>query len=157
MDAAFVKPISKADLIEFYNTYFSPSSQSRARISVHLHARNTPALDKEIIELLQKANLEDVPAKQRQSLDFLEKYLKETVQLEDSKVAAIIADAEKAGLKPVTSEDDAKAGDIASGSDAVNKATVIEDIRAFKSGLMASAGAQPVKDLSEFEDTDAKL
>jgi len=157
LDAAFVKPISKADLIEFYNTYFSPSSQSRARISVHLHARNTPALDKEIIELLQKANLEDVPAKQRQSLDFLEKYLKETVQLEDSKVAAIIADAEKAGLKPVTSEDDAKAGDIASGSDAVNKATVIEDIRAFKSGLMASAGAQPVKDLSEFEDTDAKL
>jgi insulysin len=152
-----VKPITKADLIEFYNTFFSPSSPTRARLSVHLHARNTPAMDKHIIELLQKANLHDVPPQHRQSLDFLEKYLKETAQLDDSRVASIIADAEKAGLKPLTSEENAKPGDIVNGSDAVNKATVIEDIRAFKAGLLASAGAQPVRDLSEFEDTDAKL
>lgn len=34
---------------------------------------------------------------------------------------------------------------------------VIKDVRDFKAGLVASAGARPVKDLSEFEEIDSKL
>lgn len=37
------------------------------------------------------------------------------------------------------------------------EAVVIEDVRDFKARLNVSAGARPVKDLSEFEDLDAKL
>ncbi|KAI1854932.1 hypothetical protein JX265_002571 [Neoarthrinium moseri] len=34
---------------------------------------------------------------------------------------------------------------------------IVEDVRVFKSRLVASAGARPFKELSEFEDSDAKL
>jgi insulysin len=34
---------------------------------------------------------------------------------------------------------------------------VIDDVRAFKSKLAVTPGPQPVKDLSEFEETDSKL
>jgi insulysin len=34
---------------------------------------------------------------------------------------------------------------------------IIQDVRNYKSGLVASAGARPIKDISEFEDTDSKL
>lgn len=37
------------------------------------------------------------------------------------------------------------------------EAEVIENVRAFKAGMPLSAGAQPVKDLSEFEDLEPKL
>ena len=35
--------------------------------------------------------------------------------------------------------------------------TVIEDVPKWKTSLPVSAGAKPVKDLSEFEETEAKL
>jgi insulysin len=34
---------------------------------------------------------------------------------------------------------------------------IIEDVRDYKARLVASAGARPARELSEFEDTDAKL
>jgi len=34
---------------------------------------------------------------------------------------------------------------------------VITDVRKFKAGLLVSAGPRPVKDISEFEELDAKL
>lgn len=34
---------------------------------------------------------------------------------------------------------------------------IIEDVRDYKSRLVASAGARPFKELSEFEDLDSKL
>lgn len=37
------------------------------------------------------------------------------------------------------------------------KATVIEDVRAYKASLVASAGARPARDISEYEEIDAKL
>lgn len=37
------------------------------------------------------------------------------------------------------------------------KPWVIDDVRAFKSKLGVTPGPQPVRDLSEFEETDSKL
>jgi insulysin len=37
------------------------------------------------------------------------------------------------------------------------KPWVIDDVRAFKSKLAVTPGPQPVRDLSEFEETDSKL
>lgn len=43
------------------------------------------------------------------------------------------------------------------GISAVASAEEITDVRVFKASLTASSGARPAKDLSEYEDTDAKL
>lgn len=40
---------------------------------------------------------------------------------------------------------------------AESEATVIEDVRAYKAGLAASAGARPARDVTEYEEIDAKL
>ncbi|KAL2694046.1 hypothetical protein Neosp_000616 [[Neocosmospora] mangrovei] len=51
-------------------------------------------------------------------------------------------------------DEEAPAGDVPS---AVSTAVEITDVRVFKANLPASSGARPVKDVSEYEDTDAKL
>jgi insulysin len=52
----------------------------------------------------------------------------------------------------------AEAPDVsANGKTAIDEAIEIEDVYAFKASLAATPGARPVKDLSEYEDTDAKL
>lgn len=47
-DVEHIEPITKADMLEFYRTYFLPSSPSRAKTSVHMVA---------------KASAEDIAAK----------------------------------------------------------------------------------------------
>uniref|UniRef100_A0A0B7KQI2 Peptidase M16 N-terminal domain-containing protein n=1 Tax=Bionectria ochroleuca TaxID=29856 RepID=A0A0B7KQI2_BIOOC len=154
-DAAHVKALTKAQILEFYKTYISPSSPNRARISVHLHARGASELDTKIIALLQQAGLEDVPEEQRQCIDILEKYLTKDLGRPADQVSLIVSEARECGLKRAVSG--TETGDIANGSTAVRSAVEITDVRAFKSGLLASSGARPVKDFSEFEDKDSKL
>ena len=54
-------------------------------------------------------------------------------------------------------------GSVQSKDDAVvegevrSKTVVIEDVKAFKASMPLSAGVRPVKDLSEFEELEAKL
>jgi insulysin len=150
-----VKALTKAQILEFYKTYISPSSPTRARISVHLHARGASELDTKIIALLQQAGLEDVPEEQRQCIDLLEKYLTKDLGLPADQVSSIVSEARESGLKRAVSG--TETGDIANGSTAVSSAVEITDVRAFKSGLLASSGARPVKDFSEYEDRDSKL
>ena len=50
-----------------------------------------------------------------------------------------------------------KADEEPSAGDAVATAQEVTDVRLYKAGLTASSGARPVKDISEYEDTDAKL
>lgn len=120
-----------------------------------MHARGAGELDTKIIKLLLQAGLEDVPAEQRQSLDLLEKYLKEEAKMAEDNVSSIMDKAKECGLKPAAP--DAESLSMVNGAVAVNQATEITDIRRFKSGLLASLGARPVKDLSEYEDLDSKL
>lgn len=142
-------------MIEFYNKFFSPSSSSRARISVHLHARGAGKLDLKIIDLLQSLELKDVPQEKRQSLDLLDNYLKEELGLPDGKRDSITSQAKELGLGQTTQ--DSVPGATTNGVSAVAAAQEIIDVRQYKAGLLASLGARPVKDLSEFEETDAKL
>lgn len=159
LEASEVKPLTKADMVEFYKTYISPSSPHRARISVHLHAQGAGELDTKVIKVLKGAGLLDVPPEQRQSLDLLEKHIKEKTPLEEDKIASIMSDLKEAGLTQAAPEEDLDEtpGDIAHGSNAINEATEIKDLRRFKAGLMTSSGAHPVKDISEYWDPDSKL
>jgi insulysin len=155
LDADQIKLITKTDIEEFYNKYFSPVSTSRARISVHLHARGAGELDNKIINLLKKSGLEDVPAEKRQSVELLTGHLKEERKMPDSQARTIISQAKELGLKQAV--EGAEAGSALHGAPAVESATEITDVRRFKASLLASAGARPVKDLSEYEEVDAKL
>jgi insulysin len=122
---------------------------------VHLHARGAGGLDTKVIEILSKAGLHSVPAEARQSIDLLERHLKDTLNLLKDVTGPIIAEAKGAGLKRIVSDD--HPGSTSSGSTVVVSATEITDLRRFKSGLIVSQDARPVKDLSEFEEVDAKV
>ena len=137
---------------DFYNQYFSPASTKRARISVHLHARGAGEADTKIADALAKLGLNDVPVEKRQSVDTLRQHLKDDRKLPDEEVDSIVSQAKTAGLKQAVEGLDA-----GSGGASLENAVEITDLRQFKSGLQASAGARPVKDLSSFEELDAKL
>lgn len=140
---------------EFYKQYFSPASKQRTRVSVHLHARGAGELDLKIIELLQKMNLNDVPTEKRQNLELLESHLKTQSGLSEEDVTKILAEAKETGLKqsPTTEEEAAVTADLTAVEDAVE----VTDISRYRSSMPASAGPTPAKDLSEFEENEAKL
>ncbi|KAI4229441.1 MAG: hypothetical protein L6R36_000895 [Xanthoria steineri] len=42
MDVANVKPVTKQDMVDFFNHYIHPTSPARAKLSVHMIAQSTP-------------------------------------------------------------------------------------------------------------------
>ncbi|KAK2122190.1 hypothetical protein NOF04DRAFT_1197537 [Fusarium oxysporum II5] len=50
-----------------------------------------------------------------------------------------------------------KADEEPSPGDAIKTAEEITDVRLYKASSTASSGARPIKDISEYEDTDVKL
>lgn len=99
-DAAAVKSLTKAEMVEFYTTYIIPTSSQRAKLAVHLVAQGVSKKTEEAT--VTDGETEKIPGN---------------------------------GTEP----------------------HLIENVRDFKAGLVASAGARPIKELSEFEDFDAKL
>lgn len=142
-------------MIDFYNVFLSPSSGSRARLSVHLHARGGGELDLKVTDLLRTSGLDDVPKEKRQSLDALGSCLEEKAGMSRSERESIISQAKSLGLSQTsaTAEQGARQGK----ASAMESAQVITDVRQYKAGLVASQGARPVKELGEFEESDAKL
>lgn len=63
------------------------------------------------------------------------------------------------GIKSAPAKDEAKSQKPAQAREAEEKnpAVIIDDVRAWKASLPASKGPRMVKDLSEFEDFEAKL
>ncbi|KAK2595763.1 metalloprotease [Conoideocrella luteorostrata] len=96
-DAAYVKTLARSEMRQFFNTYLSPSSTTRGRISVHLRARGAGEVDTKM------------------------------------------------------------ANGLTNGISAVDSAQEITDVRQFKAGLLPSPGPRPAKEISEFEESDAKL
>lgn len=41
-DVAYIKPLKKSDMVEFFNHYIHPTSPSRAKLSVHMIAQSSP-------------------------------------------------------------------------------------------------------------------
>ncbi|TFB05329.1 Putative zinc protease [Trichoderma ghanense] len=153
-DAAHVKPLTKADMVSFFDEYFSPFSSSRARLSVHLCARGSDERDSKVVELLKESGLEDVSKEDRASLDLLEGHLKTRQSISEEKRASLLSKAKELGLPQASPDLLETPSNIAS---AVDSAVEITDGRLYKAGLRASSGARPVKDIAEFEETDSKL
>jgi insulysin len=141
-------------MLSFFDKYFSPSSSSRARLSVHLYARGSSELDTKVVDLLKNLGLEDVPKENRASLDLLEGHLKTGQSIPDDKRTSLLSQAKELGLPQKSPETEGAASD---GISAVDSAIEITDGRQYKAGLQVSSGARPVKDLTEFEEADSKL
>lgn len=142
-------------MIEFYNSYVHPSSTTRARLSVHLMARGAGKLDTKVIEVLKENGVEDVPQEKRQSVHLLRGYLQGEKKISSDALESVVEEIKKLGLSQAD-QDEAAIGS-ANSISAVDAAQEITDVRQFKAGLLASSGARPVKQISEFEETDAKL
>lgn len=52
-DVSHLKPLTKSDLIEFFNRYIQPTSPSRAKLSIHMIAQSSP---KEVAGNISPAN-----------------------------------------------------------------------------------------------------
>lgn len=141
-------------MLSFFDKYFNPSSNSRARLSVHLYARGSSELDSKVVDLLKNLGLDDIPKESRASLDLLEGHVKKEQSVSDDQRASLLSQAKELGLPQTSPETEGAATD---GVSAVDSAVEITDGRQYKAGLQASSGARPVKDLTEFEEADSKL
>ncbi|KAE9367559.1 LuxS/MPP-like metallohydrolase [Stipitochalara longipes BDJ] len=119
-DAAQVKKLTKADMIEFYKHFIHPSSPARSKLAVHMKAQSSSP---------DTSAVKEVVGKGLKVLGLNKDHKDE----EDGEVASV--EVEGNGTTPY----------------------IITDVREFKSMLQVSAGPQPVKHISEFEDLDSKL
>lgn len=63
-DVAHLRPLTKSDLVEFFNRYIHPTSPTRAKLSVHLIAQATPkVLAGDISETEQKSKVTSLVVK----------------------------------------------------------------------------------------------
>lgn len=114
-----------------FRYYIAPTSPARAKLAIHLYAKGVSG--------------DSSPS--------------ETAVLTLPKVAQIV---EKgiSMLRLGSSVDRATDENNSAANPADEKSHnlyIIEDVRDYKSRLAVTAGPQPMKDLSEFEDIDAKL
>ena len=158
-EAELIKSLTKADMVEFYNTYIDPASPRRARISVHLHAQRASMLNDKVIGVLRGADLTNVPLEQHQSFDLAEKHIRRKTSSGDKNVTFTIKGPKEVGLPQAGPEEDSNktTGDIAQCSDAINNACEIKNIPDFRASLMTSAGAHPVKDMAAYWDPNLTL
>ncbi|KAK4541096.1 hypothetical protein LTR36_008321 [Oleoguttula mirabilis] len=195
-DVENIEPLTKEDMLEFFRSYFLPSSPTRAKASVHLiaqasaediAAKTDPAEQKErlagvLAQVLGQLGVEVDNATLVKKLDKVDVaggdtagmlgavggYLKETAGVAADQIEQVMQQGQAVlaqvlpslgiSTKPTAPEVD---GEVAVNGDAAtekaSKTVLIEDVPAFKASMPLSAGAKPVKDLSEFEELESKL
>jgi len=132
-DAEHIQKLTKQDMLEFFLHYIAPNSPARAKLAIHLHARGVSEVSTPIEKVPSEVSVTEVNGTVEKGIDRL-KIGSKSEELTNGYTpngSAIKA----AGPKPY----------------------LIENIRDFRSRLVVSAGPQPVKDLSEFEELDSKL
>jgi insulysin len=177
-DAAHLTPLTKEDILKFFDAYISPTSSTRAKLSVQLHAQNTASsiienaspeeqstiLTTALTKLFAAHNIDtDTEALgkrlrgRRLSLsdpapmaEAVTTYLTEDAKVEGEKAREVVQQGLVA-LGGATSKEEKK--EVAGGREPV----VIEDVHAWKASLVVDAGAQAVRPLSDFEDIESKL
>lgn len=187
IDVANLKPLSKQDMIDFFNHYIHPTSPSRAKLSVHMVAQLSPkevagnvsaAEQKEkLLNLLRKylmsvgVNAEGekltkrfesvnvAGGEQKAIVAAISSYLEEDAQVPQEHSKAVVEQGQQllgTVLPSLGIEVKVEEADVPS-APKVKETTFIEDAFDYKSRLTVSEGPRPVRDLSEFEDAEAKL
>ena len=192
-DVAHLKPLTKAELIEFFNRYIHPTSPSRAKLSIHMIAQASPkALAANISDAERKSKVigllgkyltstgidvdMDVFSQRFESVDVasgdcggivecIKTYLNDDAQAQKDQISQIIEQGEQL-LKTTLPSLGVDIPPLLNGAEEPAdlppvppmKATLyIKNVYEYKAALPVSAGARPVTDLREFEETTPKL
>lgn len=160
-------------MVNFFSQYISPLSPERAKVSVWMTAQATSDVStSQISELVKTLDLDSTERESQAATDLqarlsaaghdeekevegLKDYLLHELKVAEDKIDVATAawrklSAQTNGVASTHEEADPPS---LNGS----KIVFIEDARDFKARLPVSAGARPVKDLSEYEELDAKL
>lgn len=177
-NAEHVKALTKEEVVEYYKKYIDVASPTRAKLIVQLFAQGN-AKSKAKIDALINTNLSGETAETKEAVRSaimqpelrgdaaaLRKYLGSDLKLAEDKIEAILAVAGDPATEPKETEEgeavhgEEKEGDLASNGTenaAKQQPTLITDVRAFKASLVASAGARPARDITEYEEMNGKL
>ena len=190
MDVAHIKPLTKDQMINFFEYYIHPQSPARAKLAIHMVAQSSPKVAagqmspeekmEKLLSLLGKyltSTGVDVDAgklrDQFQSCDVpggdqkgiiaaLLKYLKD-VGVPENQLQQILEQVQQLlatvlpslGIEvhPVAEDGAAELPKVPP----MKATTYVENVHDYKAALAVSAGARPVTDLKDFEDTEPKL
>ncbi|KAF3769957.1 hypothetical protein M406DRAFT_248220 [Cryphonectria parasitica EP155] len=171
--ASQVKQLTKQEMVDFFDHYISPTSPARAKLSVWMVAQATSDVStKQISELVKTLDLDsseresqaatDLQARlsaaghdEEKEVEGLKEYLLHDLKVAEAKIDAAVEVWRK--LSPTA--DGVQGAHEEHNPPSLNGTTIsfIEDPRDFKARLPVSAGARPVKDLTEYEELDPKL
>lgn len=173
-DADHIRPLTKTDMIEFFNEYIHPSSPSRAKLAVYLEAQaKSDVSTKEISELIKMLEIDEATSAKaatdlqarlsaadhdvEKEITGLQDYLLHDLKVPEGKIEA----ASTAWRKIHAKHGPGNGNDVVENAEppSANGTTpiFIDDVRSFRASLPASNGAKPLKDLSVYEDLEAKL
>lgn len=171
-------------MITFFARFISPSSSTRAKLSVHLVAQakpKEPSADEKKSNALSifsnileqekivsdisslKSNITDTADPTGLSLsEAIISYVNSELKLPQEQSEKIVDEVKAAlGVADVDSKLEdltvLQNGDVDKAIKAQPRPVLITDVHAFKAGLQLSIGIQPVKDLAEFVEDSAKL
>ncbi|KAL2188482.1 LuxS/MPP-like metallohydrolase [Thermothelomyces heterothallicus CBS 203.75] len=171
-DADHIRPITKADMIEFFNEYIHPNSPSRAKLAVYLEAQaKSDVSTKEISQLIKTLEIDEAASAKAASdlqarlsaadhdvekeVAGLRDYLLHDLKVPEGKIDAASEAWRKIHAKHGPGNDVVKDAEPPSANGTTP--VFIDDVRSFRASLPASNGAKPLKDLSVYEDLEAKL
>lgn len=164
-DAANLRTLSKADLVAFYRQYIDPKSATRAKLVISLIAQSNPfitTLKKELqdagvtvdadrfVSAFDEVEMKVVDKEQIEYV--VNNFLATDLKMSQPDIESAMKKLEKS-INSHLEEMRLDSGDDEQGV----KSVLITDIQAFKASLPLGPGPVPVKDLSEFEDSEAKL
>ncbi|CAP68693.1 uncharacterized protein PODANS_7_6640 [Podospora anserina S mat+] len=166
-----LKPLTKADMIEFFNHYINPSSPSRAKVAAYLEAQaKSDVTTKQITDLIKTLDLDESTA--AQAATDLQSRLSAAGHDEEKEVEGLVDYLQGLGVpdgkvkaasdvwRRLHSEHGPGSGvvkDAEPPSSNGTTPTLIKDVRDFKALHATSRAPYPEKDLAEYYDLDAKL
>jgi len=173
-DVAAIKTLTKNDVLHFYNHYMHPASPARAKLALYLVAQaKSDVSTKHISKLVKTLDLPsttsakaatDLQARlsaaghdEAKEIEGLRDYLLHELKVPESKIDAATEAWKKIHAQQQTTRTNGVVKDAKPPSSNGTVPHVVEDVRSFKAGLAATAGARPAKDLVEYEELDAKL
>ncbi|KAI9827289.1 MAG: Insulinase (Peptidase M16) [Thelocarpon impressellum] len=148
-DVACLNAVSKADLAEFYEEHIRPGSQGRAKLSVHALAQSKAAavaVPKEV----DSAKIETVIPDGETVVHTVPSPV--DALADPAKAEPIISDGETVGNTALPSVDVTQQPGEPNGDVPGKVVKVIQNAHEFRASLAATAGALPVRPLSDFED-----
>ncbi|KAL8667886.1 MAG: hypothetical protein Q9202_000351 [Teloschistes flavicans] len=187
MDVTNLKPLSRQDMMDFFNHYIHPTSSSRAKLSVHMVAQASPkATAGNMSATEQKEKLVDLLSKyltsvgvsaegakltnrfdgvdisggdQKAITSAISSYLKEDAQVPQERVEAVVEQGRQllGTVLPSLGIEIKVDEEDLPLTPKVKETTFIEDAFDYKASLGVSQGPSPVHNLSDFEDTESKL